>query len=77
MASDLAVRVRRRRVNVPAAGVQEVAQQFRSVLLVRFAGPGHGAKGKGGNSQPTVADVTLLHSSKLTGRTTSCHAVGS
>ncbi|GAB5080191.1 hypothetical protein ARTHROSP310_33360 [Arthrobacter sp. AD-310] len=62
---------------MPAAGVQEGAQQFGGVLFVRFAGPVHGAKREGRNTQSTVADVTLLHSSKLTGRTTSTHAVGS
>ncbi|GAA3406563.1 hypothetical protein GCM10011577_05020 [Pseudarthrobacter polychromogenes] len=62
---------------MPAARVKEGAQKFRGVLFVDFAGPAHGAEGKGGHTQSTVADVTLLHSSKLTGRTVTAYDVGS
>ncbi|MCB5283288.1 hypothetical protein BJQ89_03054 [Arthrobacter sp. ES1] len=49
------------------ASVQKSAEQGRGILLICFPGPGHGAEGKGGHAQPTVADITLLHVSKLTG----------
>ncbi|BCW54626.1 hypothetical protein NicSoilB11_20030 [Arthrobacter sp. NicSoilB11] len=55
---------------MPAARIKEGTQQLGRVLFVSFPTPGPGAQGEGGNSQSTVADVTLLHSSKLTGRCT-------
>ena len=63
----LALGVGRRGVDQGPAAVHEGAEQPGGILLIGLPRPGHGAKGEGGHAQPTVADITLLHASKLTG----------